>query len=173
MTNDFILLGLLFDGPKHGYQIKKLIRDINSRFSNIQTTSIYYPLRQLEKRGLIRKNIGRKGRRPEKYTYNITDAGSKILEKLLVRNFLTLQRPFINLDLSLYFVPMFRKGVIAKCLKERLRGLTKIEKWLKKTEASFTNKKMPIHLRLIIIHNLELMKTEIRFTEYILKVYGR
>ena len=77
MTQELVLLGLLEEGPKHGYEIKRLITKIIETFTSIETQSIYYPLRQLEKEGLVTKKISRAGKRPEKYIYHITKKGSR------------------------------------------------------------------------------------------------
>jgi DNA-binding PadR family transcriptional regulator len=59
MAHQLLILGLLAEGPKHGYQIKKLMREISGRFTTIDTSSIYYPLTQLEKEGFLEKRVGR------------------------------------------------------------------------------------------------------------------
>jgi DNA-binding PadR family transcriptional regulator len=43
-------LGLLKESPKHGYEIKKKIKEILSLFAGVDLKSIYYPLRILEKK---------------------------------------------------------------------------------------------------------------------------
>lgn len=47
---DLLLLGLLKESPKHGYEIKKKIKEIPSLFAGVASKSIYYPLAALKKR---------------------------------------------------------------------------------------------------------------------------
>mgnify|MGYP001563606955 CR=1 FL=1 len=69
---ELLFLGLLQDGPKHGYQLKKLTRDISVTFTGlIKTESIYYPLKRMLKNGLVTRVSGKEGNRPLKYTYKI------------------------------------------------------------------------------------------------------
>ncbi len=50
LEQELILLGLLKDQPKHGYEIKKEIKEILSLFAGVDLKSIYYPLGRLEKK---------------------------------------------------------------------------------------------------------------------------
>ncbi len=169
MTQDLILLGLLKTGPKHGYEIKKQISQVLGDFASIEAKSIYYPLRNLEKRGLVVKRIGRAGKRPEKYVYHLTKKGEKEFEQLLNRSFLIIQRPYFNVDISLYFLPLVRIEVARRRLISRLRGLERIKKWALNMEKNLKEKNARIHLLAIIEHNLEVIKTELRFTKKLIK----
>ncbi len=169
MNQDLIFLGLLKEGPKHGYEIKKVLKEVISTFANIDSTSIYYPLRRLEKKGLVSKRSGRKGKRPEKFVYKITQAGARAFEKLLNDNFLTFKRPVFNIDLSLYFLPLVKAGIAENRLQRRLRGMSRILRWLKERKAALPKKKASYHLIAIIEHQIELVKTDIKFTQSLIK----
>lgn len=162
---DLVLLGLLKEGPKHGYEIRKTIEEVLNTFTNIDSKSIYYPLRRLEKKGLVLKKLGRKGKRPEKLIYRITKEGEDVFERLLKENFLTFQRPIFNVDLSLYFLPLVKSGLAKSRLRSRLRGMKKIMHWLKGRKNSLNKKKKSFHLLTIIEHQIELTKTDIKFTQ--------
>ena len=45
MEQELLLLGLLKESPKHGYEIKKKIKEMLSLFAGVDLKSIYYPLR--------------------------------------------------------------------------------------------------------------------------------
>jgi len=165
------MLGLLAEGPKHGYEIKKTMEDVLSTFTNVDSRSIYYPLRRLEKKGLVTKKLGRKGKRPEKLTYHITPQGKISFENLLSSNFLTFQRPTFNIDLSLYFLPLVDSTVARRRLRSRLLGMKKILIWLqeRKSELDRAAKETTYHLRAIIEHNIELTRADIKFTQKLIK----
>ncbi len=169
MTQELVLLGLLAEGPKHGYEIKRLITKVLGIFTSIETKSVYYPLRQLEKEGFVAKRVSRAGRRPEKYVYYITKRGSKRFQELLCKSFLTIQRPFLNIDLSLYFLPSIKPKIALQRLRNRLRGLGRVKVWLENMARSLKERNAPHHLKTIIQHNLELAKTEIKFTSRLIK----
>ena len=44
---NLIILGILKDGPRHGYEIKKLIKEELGIFTSSENKSIYYPLQVL------------------------------------------------------------------------------------------------------------------------------
>ena len=169
MTQELVLLGLLEEGPKHGYEIKRLIIKIIETFTSIKTKSIYYSLRQMEKEGLVAKRVSRAGRRPEKYIYHITKKGSGRFQELLRRSFLILERPFLNIDLSLYFLPFIKPKMARARLRTRLRGLGRVKVWLENMGRSLKERNAPRHLQTIIQHNLELAKAEIKFTSQLVK----
>lgn len=169
MIQKLVLLGLLKEGPKHGYEIKRSITKVLETFTSVETKSIYYSLRQLEKEELVVKKVSRTGRRPEKYVYRITKKGSRRFQELLRRNFLKLERPFLNIDLCLYFSPFIKPRMILSRLRTRLRGLGRVKVWLESMRRSLKEGNAPHHLRTIIQHNLELTKTEIKFTSRLIR----
>ncbi len=169
LSQELVLLGLLMEGPKHGYQLKKLIEKIHGLFATMDTKSIYYPLKVMEREGFITKERSREGNRPEKFIYHITARGRMRFFKLLNDNFLIIQRPFINVDLSLYFLPCVERGLAKKRLKIRLRGLERVKHWLEE------RKKEPLkpHLMLILEHNIDLVEAEIKFTQGLINTLDR
>ncbi|WP_019776761.1 PadR family transcriptional regulator [Streptococcus sobrinus] len=72
-----LILGLLAEQPRHGYQIEKLIEDRGMRrWAEVGFSSIYYVLDKLEKKELA-KSAPAKGK--EKKEYAITDLGLTVL----------------------------------------------------------------------------------------------
>lgn len=82
------ILGILRRfGPQHGYNIKKMISEQCSDFTQIKLPVIYYHLEKMEAAGLLSASQTQEGSRPEKTVYTITAKGHKAftekLEKLL------------------------------------------------------------------------------------------
>ena len=169
---ELAILGLLKEGPKHGYEIKKLLKNVLGVFTSFESTSIYYPLKNLQEEGCLEKQVSKKGTRPKKYVYNLTLKGEARLNKLLIDNFLSLHRPFVNVDLSLYFLPFIDKDILSKKIRIRIKALERIRAWLVKRISSFSPESK-IHLRKILEHNLKLVEAEIDFTKDLLKtIFG-
>jgi len=167
-----MFLGLLQEGPKHGYEIKKEIDGVVSQFTGVDLKSVYYPLKSLEERGMVSKTVGRAGRRPEKYIYKITRKGKEEFTKLLNKNFLIIQRPYLNIDLSLYFLQYVDPKLVKRRLENRLNGLRKIKAWAEKREKTLQREKALYHMIAITEHSLEIVKSEIRFTERLIKQFA-
>ena len=77
---ELLVLGLLAERPRHGYEIDRVIDERGMRaWSSLGFSSIYYLLTKLEQRGLIRPSPGAdRGRRA---VYELTDAGARVVSE--------------------------------------------------------------------------------------------
>lgn len=166
-----VILGLLKAGPKHGYKIKSEISKIRDIFS-LDNKSIYYPLRMMERQGLLIKTKDRLGRRPEKYVYKLTPQGERQFQELLNKSFLSIRRPTFDIDVALFFLPYIKPQAFKHSLTLRERVLRKIEKNMKSMVNSAAKKLNAQHLA-IIQHNLDLIATEIRFLNNLSKAFKK
>ena len=83
-TIDLIVLGILKKEPMSAYDIQKLVEYRNiSKWVKISTPSIYKKAIQLEEKGLIRGEIVKEGKMPEKAIYSLTEAGEAEFERLM------------------------------------------------------------------------------------------
>jgi len=159
IEHELLFLGLLRSGPKHGYEIKRHIQEELSAYIGLNIKSIYYPLQKMEKEGYIDKESGRQGLWPEKYIYKITPKGQKKFDQLIAESFLSLERPFFSIDLSLYFLAYIDKAIAKRRLKARIGLLKKIRKQLAVLfdQAVKTSKS----LSFILQHDLDMVDAEI------------
>ena len=105
-TIDLIGLGILTKEPMGAYDIQKLVEYRNiSKWVKISTPSIYKKAIQLEEKGLIKGEIVKEGKMPEKAVYSLTEAGEKEFEKLMleiagkpIHLFLDFNAVIVNLD---------------------------------------------------------------------------
>ena len=105
-TIDLIVLGILKKAPMGAYDIQKLVEYRNvSKWVKISTPSIYKKAIQLEEKGLIKGEIVKEGKMPEKAVYSLTEAGEKEFEKLMleiagkpIHLFLDFNAVIVNLD---------------------------------------------------------------------------
>lgn len=159
---ELLFLGLLQDGPKHGYQLKKLMQEISATFAGLKTDSIYYPLARMLKEGLVTQVEDKEGRRPTKYTYSITPQGKDEFQKLLLKNILSVEKPYFSIDLSLYFLDYIPKELKRHYLKVRLKLLGRLKKSLQGLKVNL-KKPVPSNFQAILEHNQELLDAEIGF----------
>ena len=165
IENEFLFLGLLAEGPKHGYEIKRQLEEDLSPNIGLKIKSIYYPLSKMEEMGLIEKEMGRKeGRFPEKYVYRITPKGRKKFDELIEHSFLSIERPFFQIDLALYFLPLVDRNMAQRRLRVRSTLLKKVKKELTLLQFSAKAK----ILSLILQHDLDLVDAEINSTQKII-----
>ncbi len=162
IENELLFLGLLKDGPKHGYEIKRLIADEPFQFIGLKVKSIYYPLKKMEKNGLIKKQTGRDGKFPEKYVYSLTGKGKKAFDGLITNSLLSIERPFFDIDLSLYFLQYVDPKVAKRQLRGRIMYLKKIKQNILKIQERISVGES--HMQAIMEHNADLVEAEIKST---------
>ena len=168
IEHELILLGLLKESPKHGYQIKKKIKEILSLFAGVDLKSIYYPLRVLEKKNLLTKRIIKTGRRPQRLVYALTPKGEARFKELLTQSLLNFKRPRFSLDLSLYFLNYIQPDILKRRLRARIRVLEGLCRGLRQMINSLKKGK-PTSLVYILEHNLQMVETESKFLSRLIK----
>lgn len=161
IEHEMLFLGLLMDGPKHGYDIKRKIDEELFPFVGLKVKSIYYPLKKMEQLKLIEKDVGREGKWPEKYVYSITAKGRRIFDHLINDSFLSIERPFFNIDLSLFFLPYVDKKIAHKKLRGRIIVLKRIQRDLEQFLKKSINSPLQ-HIKIILEHDLDLVNAEIK-----------
>ncbi len=160
IEHEMLFLGLLIEGPKHGYEIKKVIEEELMPFVGLKIKSIYYPLKKMEKLGLINKDVGREGKWPEKFIYTITPKGKKIFDHLIAESFMSIERTYFNIDLSLYFLQYADKLIAYRKLKGRVIFLRRIHRDLEALRTKINSGRK--HLQIILEHGLDLVEAEIK-----------
>jgi DNA-binding PadR family transcriptional regulator len=170
IENELLFLGLLKDGPKHGYEIKRLIEEELLPIVGLKVKSIYYPLKKMEKLGLISKDVGREGKWPEKFVYSLTPKGEKIFDHLIADSFSSIERPYFNIDLSLYFLQYVEPALAQRQLRGRLIFLKRIRRELENLKKTLHPSRP--HLQIILDHDLDLVEAEIKSIARLRAVLG-
>ena len=87
---DLVLLGLILEHERSGYDIITEIRDRElDRWANLSTSTVYNRLTTLEKNECIVGRAERDGNRPERMVFNITDKGRDVYNGAVVVGMLT------------------------------------------------------------------------------------
>jgi DNA-binding PadR family transcriptional regulator len=80
-STEVLILALLEEQERHGYEIGRLIDERSDGTINFHVASLYPTLYRLEEKGLIEGHwMERRGLRRRRY-YRITKAGKKVLAK--------------------------------------------------------------------------------------------
>ena len=95
---DLVLLGLLMEQPRHGYDIKQEIdqRDMKS-WVGISTPSIYNGLARLERQGALEAHKEPGGQHGDRTVYTITNQGRSLFELNLQQAFTELEHPLFQI----------------------------------------------------------------------------
>jgi DNA-binding PadR family transcriptional regulator len=78
---DILILGVLRNGPVHGYELKRRVQRPTLR--PLSNNSLYPLLRRFEERGAVTKQVETTQGRPARNTYAITDAGRALFHELI------------------------------------------------------------------------------------------
>ena len=78
---EMLILALVEDRPRHGYEIAKLIEQRSDGVLQFHVASLYPLLYRLEKRGLIRGQWVEKASQRRRRFYKLTVAGQEILKE--------------------------------------------------------------------------------------------
>jgi len=171
VEQELLFLGLLKDGPKHGYEIKRQLKEVLAPFISLEIKSIYYPLKKMEEKGWIKKEIGREGRWPERYIYRITREGERRFQQVLSESFLSIKRPYFNIDLSLFFLPYVKPEIATRRLRARIIYLSRIKRELTKLKSGLKAKQG--HLDIILTHNIDMVEAEINSTSHLIQTISQ
>lgn len=170
IEQELIFLGLLKESPRHGYEIKKKIKEILSLFAGVNLKSIYYPLRVLERQGFVVKKAAKSGRRPVRFVYELTPKGEKRFDELLSRSLLNFKRPQFSLDLSLYFLHYIDPKSARRRLRGRIFILKKITDSIERMlKGNRHKKKLASSLARICEHNIKMLEAEAEFLVKLIK----
>jgi DNA-binding PadR family transcriptional regulator len=114
----------------------------------------------MEKLGIVQKDVGREGKWPEKFVYSLTPKGEKIFDHMVTESFLSIERPYFNIDLSLYFLQYVDKKIAKRQLRGRVLFLKRIKRELESFRTNADNAKK--HLQIILDHDMDLVEAEIK-----------
>jgi DNA-binding PadR family transcriptional regulator len=78
---DILILGVLRNGPVHGYELKRRVQRPTLR--PLSNNSLYPLLRRFEERGAVTKQVETTEGRPARNTYAITPVGHALFHELV------------------------------------------------------------------------------------------
>jgi DNA-binding PadR family transcriptional regulator len=125
-------LGLLAERPMHPYEMYQLLlHRQEDRLLKVRPGTLYHTVDRLDRDGLVRAlRTERAGNRPERTTFEITDAGRRELSRRLVEMLSVPAEEYPEFPLAIsqaYNLP--REQVVA-CLRTRLQVLSGQQKYI-------------------------------------------
>ncbi|HEU4348150.1 MAG TPA: PadR family transcriptional regulator [Actinoplanes sp.] len=133
-TLAMVLLALLVEAPMHPYRMQQMIKERGQdQLVNVaQRNSVYQALDRLVRDGLARSaGTERDGGRPERTTYEITDAGAAALRRWLTAMLPTPAREFPEFPAALAFAAILQpselRDLLARRIAEQEQRLAAIE----------------------------------------------
>ena len=144
-TNAIIVLTLLDEEPRSGYDIKQVVDERLDGIVEITTGTVYYTVKKLEQRGWLKGTVSRQGKRPERRVFRITAEGRKALVQLVEHCLTEPDRPYSPFDVALYVSPLIRPEKLIAAVDHRVEQLQKNRERLQHIEQKFPGR-WPFHL---------------------------
>ena len=131
-ATEYVLLGALFLGPKHGYKIIQFLESALESTWQVSTSQLYLLLKRLENNGLLESNLQEQQMRPSKRVFSLTSKGKKAFLGWLgspVENIRNLRIEFLG---KIFFFHSFSLKEGNELVKGQLACLKKIKTKLQK-----------------------------------------
>lgn len=120
--SELLLLGLVAEMPRHGYELEQVIETRGMReWTQIGFSSIYFVLGKLEKAGLVLTEapVGARSRK----TFSITAAGREALQQQTISALETYRPTFSSLLLGMIHWPALSRKAALGALEKRLSSV--------------------------------------------------
>ena len=118
---DIVLLSLLAERPRHGYDLDRVIEQRGYRqWTSLAFSSVYYLLKRLSERGLLEPDEGTQGRRT---VFRVTEAGHRELSKAAGERVLTPAPPSAGVLPALNAYSRLDDPALAALLARRAEAL--------------------------------------------------
>lgn len=121
---DLVVLGLLAEGAKHGYQIEERIERDNIRiWAKIGMSSIYHSLNKLEEKGMVASKTASSKRGAGKFVYSITSRGRSHLANLVSKALASRASVYSDRIAGLVFAPNLSGANLEGALSKSEKGV--------------------------------------------------
>lgn len=84
LPTKYILLGSLYYEPKHGYDIRKFLKDEMDSTWQVSTSQLYALLKRMEKDGLLISEVEYQNALPSKRIFSISDQGRDLFLEWMI-----------------------------------------------------------------------------------------
>jgi DNA-binding PadR family transcriptional regulator len=124
-TLGLVLLALLVEAPMHPYRMQQVIKERGQdQLVNVaQRNSVYQALDRLVRDGLARPaSTVRAAGRPERTTYEVTDAGAETMRRWLTTMLPTPAREFPEFPVALALLAILGPDTVRELLEQRVKA---------------------------------------------------
>jgi DNA-binding PadR family transcriptional regulator len=139
MSTKLIVLGLLREGPKHGYEIKRQFEGEEMvEWTGVSYGAVYSALGKLAAQGLVEKTtVEQVGKGPSRQVYRITDAGRREFIRLLREALRNVSYKADPVDIGFRFLHALPGDEAISLLQERKTELQRSLATLEQAKARF------------------------------------
>ncbi len=120
-----MVLGLLQDGPKHGYELHRILVAHGTLYAEFKKPTLYHLLHRLTVQGAVKvhSEAGTRGRRGERLVFAITPAGRDQFQELLRSALSTYDRVETTFEMAAAYLPWIPAREAQSLLTRRRRAI--------------------------------------------------
>lgn len=108
------------EGPRHGYDLQRLIKNrAMEQYINLAASSMYKTLNRLETAGYITARSEKTGSRPERQVYQLSCQGERRLKELIRKALHTTEPYYDPLNAALTFAQHIPRDAVITALQTR------------------------------------------------------
>lgn len=120
---EYGVLGLLLDGPAHGYDVQQRLQSGLGGVWRIAWSQLYNVLHGLEERGWVRSSTGESSSGPPRHTYAVTALGKRAFFEWAAAPVARLRDARVELLAKLYFLRRHRPEELQPLLERQSAAL--------------------------------------------------
>lgn len=166
---EIILLALLCEEDRYGYQIESVIEERNMRnWTKIGFSSIYNSLKNLEKKGLIGSRYEEADGAPGRKVYFVNDSAKAFVRETIKNILHSPQRVYSEFSIGMAFSHFLTEEEVYECLVKYREGLEKRRQIILQNYSKEPAVQSKIHLKALFTHPLRLIKAEIEWINELL-----
>jgi DNA-binding PadR family transcriptional regulator len=120
-----MVLGLLQDGPKHGYELHRILVAHGTLHADFKKPTLYHLLHRLTVQGAVKvhSESGTRGRRGERLVFALTPRGGELFQELLRHALSTYDRVETTFEMAAAYLPWIPAREAQALLAKRRRAI--------------------------------------------------
>ncbi|MDD1774609.1 MAG: PadR family transcriptional regulator [Methanobacterium sp.] len=160
------ILGLLYEEPQYGYQLEKTIEGWGMRnWTQIGFSSIYYILKKLEKKELVKAKLEQMEGKPARKVFTITTMGRETMKEK-IKDLLSWNKKLISpFDLGLAYMNYLKPSEVVECLENYKESASGRIRFLESSVKTQKELKSPPHMVALFSRPLKQLKNDVEWVE--------
>ena len=133
-ATDYVLLGVLMVGPKHGYEIRQFLDESLESKWHIGNSQLYALLKRLEEQRLVESFLKVQAKRPSKRIYSLTPEGKENFFGWIQRPVMHVRNIRIEFIIKLFFINRLALPTGGLVIQYQIEALTNILEKIRKAQ---------------------------------------
>jgi len=160
------VLGLLCEKTMYGYEIEKIIEERNMRnWTEIAFSSVYYVLKKLEDKKLVKGKIKSSKNKPFRKIYTVTEMGRKAMKDKVKELISDFERIICRFDLGMFNLFLLDTDEILDCFERYLKSADETIIFLQNSKQEMEKLGLPDNVIALATRPLAHVRTEKKWIE--------